>query len=1537
MIGTEYGDRVLYELIQNAHDAHHPDNKGRIAIRLVVQSEAEGTLYIANGGHGFRWKDVEAIQNLAISGKEIGEGIGNKGLGFRSVEALTDDVRIFSRKGEKKTARFDGYCFRFAKQEEIEDILLKDGVNATISKEIAGSVPRYLVPRPLYEHPEDVSSYARLDYATVIVVPLGSAEAIDLAERQVKALADLDVPLLLFLERIAEFRIDIETPDQPPFKRRLLRRQKVICDIPDLPRCRMYEVGVREDRRFLVLRFEVDKERVLDAVEQSIQRAPQIKRWRNWIGQPVVSVAVGMSAGAVETGCIFNFLPMGEKAKSPLIGYLDAPFFTDIDRRNADFDLPLNATFLRAAAEACATTALSIVEHRINVPQRAVFDLIAWTGEHAKKIDEAFKKAGSSLRDASIIPTIAIQGQKEWANLSEANIWPNDTFSLLKATEVVKRTDAQLVSGELDSRRLDRLREMAHRVYITLSPSSQRLAEWSELIAKSFLERRVSPRTWSRFYDELNRLFDAVDGDLNALAGKSVLFDRSGKLRRSHLNDDTSGSLFVRSETSKGKRVKEGVPLPPSRLARRYRFLNEKITLRQETLNAFIKAGLLREYDPVEALAGLRSALGNKANESRRWEALLWAFNVWRTAGTGVEQGLQNAELHVPTFTGWLPVIQTAFSASWTPMGRVLENYLVETAKVSPDCERAWGRFLARFDSWPVSAGNTKRHWIEFLTLLGVTDGLRPVKAQIGNNYTGIGWDNLTRSGLNEEGLDDDWCAEASVNYFRHPYTYYSMKGEAWRLPGQIEYKNLTDNAKETFSELVFRHLETYGSEYLTFEVGRFERSYNQWNRKILPTPLAAFLRSKAWVVVNTKGELGFGKANKFWAARTRQGRPPRFVDRVPDAVMNLIEDSKKFADLVFSAEIGLQEWQSKETAVGRLEKLSSYPAVLSSHDRPNFRREYRRAWLDVVATGVSLPLGLGLVVDRNGRLETLSGDETAPTVIVTQNSQQHEARVLSSVGWALLDVGEASTVKVTELLAATGMFTPRLIDGIGVRLLVDGEPFVPRSNDLLLTSLNLSWLPEVVILGHELLGEQLERGVLRETVDRRIRAIRVRHCKEITLAIDEASVVTNETMMFYAFENTELPTLILSDSLGFNWSTLAYDLSDVISRLIDRRLRFLEPFLMRLSFGQVSSTLDTPSDEALCRALKCDARTLHDYRSSLRTDLGHVLHLLIPVVAYFKGASLARQLETDADFVGVGFDIRQWLQSHFADMEFELNDLVDVCEQTADRTVLRQKLGLDYEKFNRVLLDLGESPISNEIELRSLYDAYLDKMRPKIIDRLRRRYATDFRNGLDLSTYVEYKTLAFLPFNMQWTLTRETLDIEIVEAHVSRLLDETLGEDIEIDLPGFQRLKERNRKSVRDFAIHAISIVGAWCNRNQVPVPDPWQDESPQSLTLRLENAGYLDFEPVDHEQVPSLCRRAMCWPEDMSETLDRTELGLDHTEIENEEKRRNLEKEQKMIELRSIDFAGHTLDSGDTSFADSFQRLAENSISSDDSWFET
>ena len=491
VIGTEYSDRVLYELIQNAHDAHKPGDKGRIAIRLVIRSDNVGEFYIANGGYGFREKDVDAIRNLAISAKEIGEGIGNKGLGFRSIEALTDDVRIFSQRGTETQDWFGGYCFRFASTLEIETILQSYGHGSATCSEVASTVSRYLVPQPLHEQPEEVVSYARRGYATVVVAPLRTTEAVTLACEQLETLTDLDVPLLLFLDRIAEIRIDVERPDQRPYRRRLHRTQKLLGNIPRLKGCDVYEVSVGKGRQFLVVRRKVDRERVRAAVERSISSVPQLARWLDWKGQPEVSVAVGLSKSVVKNGRLYNFLPMAEAVDAPLIGYLDAPFFTDIDRRDADLDLPLNETLMDAAAEASAAAALTIVENELPVTPQAVFDLFAWTGRHCDKLDNALTEMGSALDQAPVIPVMGDRGRDEKASLSQVSIWPEGKFSVLKDRDVARHVGARLVSNQLDARRVERLREIADREHLSLEPSSNELANWLEALRAFIAESQV--------------------------------------------------------------------------------------------------------------------------------------------------------------------------------------------------------------------------------------------------------------------------------------------------------------------------------------------------------------------------------------------------------------------------------------------------------------------------------------------------------------------------------------------------------------------------------------------------------------------------------------------------------------------------------------------------------------------------------------------------------------------------------------------------------------------------------------------------------------------------------------------------------------------------------------------------------------------------------------------------------------------------------------------------------------------------------------
>lgn len=119
VIGTQYGDRVLFELVQNGHDAHPTsaaEAPGEIAVRLLVTADDCGELLVANRGRAFTRSNLDAVINIGTSDKRIGAPSG----------------------------RFDGYCFRFASRGEIENDLLMLGATSDEARHVAGRLFNFL-------------------------------------------------------------------------------------------------------------------------------------------------------------------------------------------------------------------------------------------------------------------------------------------------------------------------------------------------------------------------------------------------------------------------------------------------------------------------------------------------------------------------------------------------------------------------------------------------------------------------------------------------------------------------------------------------------------------------------------------------------------------------------------------------------------------------------------------------------------------------------------------------------------------------------------------------------------------------------------------------------------------------------------------------------------------------------------------------------------------------------------------------------------------------------------------------------------------------------------------------------------------------------------------------------------------------------------------------------------------------------------------------------------------------------------------------
>ena len=87
-----YARRQLFELVQNAADAMR-DGSGRCEVILTSDC-----LYVANSGEPFTVNGVVALMGTHDSVKRDDQ-IGRFGLGFKSLLAVTDSPRVFSRSG----------------------------------------------------------------------------------------------------------------------------------------------------------------------------------------------------------------------------------------------------------------------------------------------------------------------------------------------------------------------------------------------------------------------------------------------------------------------------------------------------------------------------------------------------------------------------------------------------------------------------------------------------------------------------------------------------------------------------------------------------------------------------------------------------------------------------------------------------------------------------------------------------------------------------------------------------------------------------------------------------------------------------------------------------------------------------------------------------------------------------------------------------------------------------------------------------------------------------------------------------------------------------------------------------------------------------------------------------------------------------------------------------------------------------------------------------------------------------------------------
>lgn len=176
-IAESYHSRSVIELLQNADDA--------LAKKFYIAAE-EDYVIVANDGRYFEEKDIMSICRSGSSTKKRdGKSIGYRGIGFKSVINLAERVHIIS----------DKFKITFSKELTTEAL------------SIVSKVPLIRIPHPytpILNHNSNIDKLIKYGYNTIFIFEKPNLNNLK------EDINSLDSSILLFLNNIIEFKIDLE-------------------------------------------------------------------------------------------------------------------------------------------------------------------------------------------------------------------------------------------------------------------------------------------------------------------------------------------------------------------------------------------------------------------------------------------------------------------------------------------------------------------------------------------------------------------------------------------------------------------------------------------------------------------------------------------------------------------------------------------------------------------------------------------------------------------------------------------------------------------------------------------------------------------------------------------------------------------------------------------------------------------------------------------------------------------------------------------------------------------------------------------------------------------------------------------------------------------------------------------------------------------------------------------------------------------------------------------------------------------------------
>ncbi len=1542
-VSDDYGDRFLIELIQNAHDAHPPEHSsGEIAIVLVPKEGAHGCLYVANGGNGFDKDNFESITNIALSSKPVNESIGNKGLGFRSVLQICHWPEIYSVSAfpSRKHGYFDGYCFRFATETDL-DVILRQMGESPLSEEIVENMPCWFLPVVETARPGLVARFAQEGFVTVVRMPLQSDEARAGVIRQIEWLRGLEQPLHLFLDRIARISIEIEPDDLQVLERQCLGQW-----LRSGVEIQRLAIGSDE---FIVAAMDLEPELFRSALDDSLAKNQVPATWGEWKGAARVNIAIRLNR-SVEKGLLYCFLPLGVDGRSPFAGYINANFYTKIDRRSVDGSNIINRLFISSAAHLCKHTIEFLIDKNWPESPGGVVDLLCWSGSYVEDIRKAFGCADDSIAMRPLLPTRGANTEITWKAARGTFIWNSAEDSCLSVPAISAAAGPAILLPTLSVKQREAVSQFFGLIGEYFEPPAETIAAWIESVAQRMLEANVPPERWAALYDEVS---EHLRSEPSALFGKQFLLTANGDLIASYPTGEhgrrrRAADIYFPPSLAKDSadqfETDDPATLPlerlPASLKRGFAFLSPDVPwLRRDggyrrARAFFLEAKLAREYDTREVLRSLATTIRSEVADSTKKTALEWAFRLWSSGRSLSDKETRSLRLSLPTRGGWKSPEAAMFGSGWsTSNGKLLEKFLRQTSAISQELAEARDCLLPPFQEWSMTFGK-EEEWRRFLWAAGARDCLRPIGGESRILKDTVGH-SIGSAILNAVELDDEtkvlWQTLIGVlgHRIRNPNTRYRSELLAWRLPAQGSSLRFPDAAlRRDYAYQLLKAIPHLGKEHWSFRVSRPGRYGPDSNEERWPTPLKAFICEATWLPVQRIGsDLRFVRPLDAWLfSLDFDPRPPRFVDLVSPSVARTSEDG--LAWLRTNAGLGVLD-----NPVDAARALKVYAEAVNDKlsedaDVRRFRELFSNAWNAVIEGKRELKMS-SIPVRTGDRIEVLSltADEqpTLRPAFFVDEDNDAKKQLLEEIEEAVFDFDVTDTERSWELLTklAPGRFRRMSEQPLEVR--VDGFRFDPTQLDTpLLSDVFGAWITGFLVCAAEHKGgsffsrtqKTLSRlkhsaEVLRFVVGRKLEIRMDGIPMDLPSSVHGGVVLRHGALTTLVVETTDAkPTLNLLASVS-NQLAMALNQKSLANGF--------EAALLRLASLPLDDDAE-PLDEEIAEALGVEVEDIEQTRRYAQLDLSLHVAFAIPLAAYLglvNSVDILEKLANDEDLS----------EDHFLEALNPLALAVDLTEKqliarlalVADMRGLKDAFDLDLSKLNSVLraLDGRFQPINNHERHALQFRAYIANRNSKIVERIRAGFVGQFDKLQGLSRYVHLRGAAdTIEPDLEWFEMYDELPEEVMAQRIELwLLSKGVSSSTHCDLPALSECREKNGRVLREFSRKYGPVLSAWARLSKDGVTDVLRklwlepEESKLGLIQHAQAGGWIEFRVLDDETIAKWLEVSGFWPKGKSVSASLADWDLPEETFTRAQKDAEQEREARRKERGEIAFAGQKL----------------------------